>query len=449
MKNEDKYYQQRVTSLRAQIQDNFFSNSNNPTVRINIKSRHEDKNNLIITYDIFNDETIEYSTLLIDIAKNENTARKELDIQPFFITMESTIEDKTFFDLMDKMTSSKLDMLEYLSDDLDSQIELINSILDKKFFKISFVEKPFEASILVTLNLAFSPSKLLERYILLSEETYNEMYLKLIETYEDVISEAIITNKDVLENELANYTNPKYMTILNVGQANSQIVHFETMNLFYDLGLPAFSSDKPYDIARFNYENAKESNVVLSHWHEDHFLGVRYFNIKKNRKWITPSTLNCVEKISRNALDLSLILYIENKLMMIPYSIDFLLCFNEITIANGRGSICNLNESGLLFSLEKNHKIILPGDCMYKYWPDHLMLLPDILLVPHHGARLQEDVKFLRNSTLQGIAITSYGKNTYGHPNLEHIKKLVDKQYDVISTVVYEKYLKKPLTLTL
>lgn len=105
----------------------------------------------------------------------------------------------------------------------------------------------------------------------------------------------------------------------------------------------------------------------------------------------------------------------------------------------GASTTKNLNDFSLVFLLKYGQfQALFPGDADADI-QDEILLNNitlnriDILKVPHHGAKTSLRDDFLEK-TRPKIAIISVGKNSYGHPSGELIKKLEDSGIKVRRT---------------
>ena len=77
--------------------------------------------------------------------------------------------------------------------------------------------------------------------------------------------------------------------------------------------------------------------------------------------------------------------------------------------------------------------VLFPGDCSYEHFPKSLKGVPyQLLVTPHHGtAHTVPDLAADTSSSLQTKAVLSVGRNTYGHPALEHIESLLEHGFQL------------------
>ncbi|OGG40093.1 hypothetical protein A3A21_01630 [Candidatus Jorgensenbacteria bacterium RIFCSPLOWO2_01_FULL_45_25b] len=98
--------------------------------------------------------------------------------------------------------------------------------------------------------------------------------------------------------------------------------------------------------------------------------------------------------------------------------------------ANSTGKIKDINESSLVLQLKsKGVGALFTGDAgatteklLLQYLEAELPNI-DILKVPHHGSRFSSTKEFLK-AVSPKIAIIEVGKNTYGHPTPQTLKRL-------------------------
>lgn len=448
--NSQKELQNEIDRMRFKINQNLLSENNNSKIKITIKKHIVENNSFQIFFDFINNDIVNYQNMLLKISRMELNIKKSLKIQPYFICIESIVPSEYFINFLSNYTDvNGAKLLNMFNNDMDDIVNNLNEVLMDLYFKVKFSEMITDNSLEVSISLSFSPTEIIMTNIILESIIESEENDEFDRNYVDTISGCIANDNEILNKILTRYENPKYLKVLKVGQANSQLILFDKFNLFYDMGLPVFSSDAPYEIAKSVFRKSKNTNVILSHWHEDHYLGVKYFDINGNEKWIAPSTIDCLKNISGNSKLLSLILHIKDKLIMLDSTSLMPVKVNDLTLLKGVGSLCNLNDSGLILSIRNNVDALLPGDCVYKYWPNQISKYPEILIAPHHGAKIKTKPVMLGHSQDRGIAIFSYGKNTYGHPDKDHMGLLLENDYNIFSTTIQGKYTPEVLTLKL
>ena len=238
--------------------------------------------------------------------------------------------------------------------------------------------------------------------------------------------------------------------VYNVGQANCIYVRDLSTKIafFVDIGVPnEYSTVLPYDES--NEDMKKNSQVrknikklhslqcdfiILTHWHVDHMKG--YLSLSKhgeNVTWIAPIITNYVYvSIAR----LVKRLLAKQKLIMIDNSYKPKALFSKNGFELWKGyekQETKLNENSLIVKLPN---ALLPGDSMYRYWPDNL--INDLqnngcnfLVAPHHGAEIvQADkgvIKKCFSNNKADEVVFCYGNTSnsrINHPRDVHVDEL-------------------------
>ena len=92
------------------------------------------------------------------------------------------------------------------------------------------------------------------------------------------------------------------------------------------------------------------------------------------------------------------------------------------------------NDGSVVLLASAGRSVLIPGDIEAIGQAELPDLLPDILIVPHHGSA-STDLRWLE-SVVGGTAVLSYGTNTYGHPNAEIMAILVESGARIHETFV-------------
>lgn len=183
--------------------------------------------------------------------------------------------------------------------------------------------------------------------------------------------------------------------------------------------------------------------ALVSHIHEDHYGGVRDLtkifpvekvafyeaNIYREKKFLKEMNLQPENIIFLKAGDS---IQIEKNL-----KIDFIYPFKKSSSEYQRLVNDKVDENILslvsIISYEK-HKIIITGDIGFEQEKEIInhKLLPkcDILKVCHHGSRYSSSPEFI-SALSPEIAIIQCGKNFYGHPSPDVIKRLKSSKIEV------------------
>ncbi len=109
---------------------------------------------------------------------------------------------------------------------------------------------------------------------------------KYVNIHESHIELPFVSSKQEMNtmlNGVLDEFNIKTFHVLDVGQGSSNIINYENGDgedkyLFYDIGISLHSTRDP-DYSRYTglYESISYdifNALIISHWHEDHFLGI-------------------------------------------------------------------------------------------------------------------------------------------------------------------------------
>jgi competence protein ComEC len=178
--------------------------------------------------------------------------------------------------------------------------------------------------------------------------------------------------------------------------------------------------------------------IVLSHPQTDHFTGLidvlkRYqigAFIFNGRSGTADSWFELVKIIQENRIP-AVVLAAGDKIHYLDSQFNFLLPDKNFIESS------DLNETALVPLLQSlNAKILFTGDIGAKT-EDYLIqkydLDIDVLKVAHHGSKYSSSEKFLSNISPK-IAVIEVGKNSYGHPTSEVLKKLASVGTQIFRT---------------
>lgn len=314
----------------------------------------------------------------------------------------------------------------------------------------------------------------------LTKEEKKYLKCKLTKWYDDLLTRCheqnqcnIISNSDVCTNNGSSKLNnaiqlqgrPTSVKVHNVGQANHISICFDSnQHVQFDIGITKDKQDLKKIRAKHNCNQGTgmfcydaTGVVILSHWDLDHISGVTDAGQSIYQKqWIVPSFESLLggNNLSLFALTLMAHLQLRNNNNLYIIAED---CVRQKIYDNGNNmqiwtgqrartssnnankkySISAANNFGLIVTLTNNGKtVLLPGDCDYEVLPDYLKNQDyDCLVVPHHCSKMSK-VPFPQTcqSDKERIAIISYGKNNYKHPNVAHKRDLKKHKYEIKTT---------------
>lgn len=222
-----------------------------------------------------------------------------------------------------------------------------------------------------------------------------------------------------LNNALSGVPVPEAMAVLDVGQASSNVMLNDRGRpiLYFDVGRVL----KGHGIAaspRFGFCVCRPSGdpipVLLSHWHDDHFIGTRYDADLFKCIWITPPAVTNKEMSYQNG-----ILREKTKVLELPRD-PFTFTFgakNCYTLTKSEGNVNSPNQSGhALMVKSKGRYWLLPGDANYKDIGPAKNKKFTAVVASHHGGKFHGKEVPERASGYARL-VYSYGpNNSHRHP---------------------------------
>ena len=220
-----------------------------------------------------------------------------------------------------------------------------------------------------------------------------------------------------------------YLYVLDVGQGDSSLLHYQNTNILIDTGGNKYNSVitnitipilKKRGINRIDY-------LVLSHGDFDH-MG-EAINLVNNFK-VEKVIFNCG---SYNDLEQELIKVLDKK------HIKYYSCIKELNIDKNKLYFLQTKEydnendnSNVIYTELNGYKFMFIGDASVTTEKEILSKynLPDIdvLKVGHHGSKTSSSKEFI-NEINPKYSIISVGKNNrYGHPNKEVLENLKESK---------------------
>lgn len=285
------------------------------------------------------------------------------------------------------------------------------------------------------------------------EEKINHLNDVLI-GYLDNIPDDLIDNEPVITAQFGKMFDPsrRYTaTVLRVGQANAVVFDDDNYRFAFDLGLPLYCF-RVFENGEFNSEKTGYRNnddlkikdlnlnsVVISHWHDDHYLGM--FSLKRSffiggKAGIVLAPL--YRKNTKLAYRLVAYLIKRKRILFIK---------RECYIQNSKAEencvlfrLCDkkdINNDSLLLLMNNT---LFPGDCFHDRWESIVNNCPKIkgrvenMLVIHHGSNIGNPIQ--KSNYLEAVlsvvrhkAIICVGNNksetegmNYHHPDNDVIQ---------------------------
>ncbi len=220
--------------------------------------------------------------------------------------------------------------------------------------------------------------------------------------------------------------NNLYFNVADAGQGLFTTIKFKNTNLIIDCGSTSTKEFGKYTTVPYIIKRgiANIDGVFISHWDSDHYSGLKDLISSVKVKKIFAPEIN--EEIN------------ENITIIKKGSSTKLEDYFEIVILwpdeNYHGNSVN-NTSLVILMIYNNQRILLTGDIEEEV---ERMLLndlshADIIIVPHHGSKTSSTDAFVEKIS-PDIAVLSYGRNNYGIPSEEVIKKYEKENSIVLST---------------
>ena len=215
------------------------------------------------------------------------------------------------------------------------------------------------------------------------------------------------------------------IVFIDVGQGDSILCLIDGKSVLIDGGV--YESGGIVE-GVLNYYGIKGPDyVIVTHWDEDHYGGIRYLYERGRVNTIYSSSynyeFNSVQLINRG-----------DKLV---FPDGVLTCISPV-VSSGEGSF-DSNDISVVMELQSNDKkILFTGDIPFeiedKLIEDGVLSDVDILKVAHHGSRYSTSSNFL-NIAKPEYSVISVGKyNSYGHPSIEAINRLKRAGSQIIDT---------------
>lgn len=220
--------------------------------------------------------------------------------------------------------------------------------------------------------------------------------------------------------------------VKNVGQAlatslrrKENLVPF----LYFDYGWPC----DPYSVRPSNpiLPVSKDTTIILSHLHKDHWFGLKYNIHAYLCSWFIPDQMRKMQiykKVSEIVAEGGTVSVIRNDistgLLSITCGALLGIATSDKVYYHKTGNTLRLNA----FKEKDRRNILVSGDQMYNSVPTFQKEDIDILVASHHGGDYSETntMMDIPSASGEGELIYSYGEvNCYGHPS--HIRDYISK----------------------
>lgn len=240
--------------------------------------------------------------------------------------------------------------------------------------------------------------------------------------------------KSEFEHKLAHNCRASYLSVIDVGQGNSNALlaeHDLSPTLYFDIGCGVTSHK---NTTPTNLEFCFQSNpiIIMSHWDKDHWAGANIQNrlgrSGLSQEWIAPRQkidpihIAFANEITANGGVIKI-------LEMAHKEVGATVLKDKTSIKFTTGTGKSRNSTGIVFSVENNDSKnplswLLTGDCEYHYFT-HLNHSPPICIVaPHHGGKLYKSTippSPAKNNNYRRLLYSFGHKNHFHHPNQKTI----------------------------
>lgn len=238
------------------------------------------------------------------------------------------------------------------------------------------------------------------------------------------------------------------IVFLDVGQGDSSLITTSKgKRILIDGGGSPAKGEYYYDVgskvtvpALLKLGVWKIDTIMVSHIHEDHLEGlIKVIEAFKVEKVILPRT-PFVSDTSKKFTDLcgekGIKIYYAKKgdRLLIDKNTKFDILFPEIELLMGTNS--DENNNSLVGKLTyKKFSVLFTGDIEKE--AESLLLgksiNADVVKIPHHGSNTSSSLDFI-NMVSPDISIISVGKNSFGHPSKEALKRIEESSKLVLRT---------------
>lgn len=228
------------------------------------------------------------------------------------------------------------------------------------------------------------------------------------------------------------------IVFLDVGQGDSSLITtLRGKHILIDGGGSPAKGEYYYDVgakitvpALLKLGVWKIDTIMVSHIHEDHLEGlIKVVESFKIGKVILPKTPFSSEK-SKRFIDLcgekGIKIYYakEGDRLLLDKDIKFDFLFPRDVLLKGTKS--DENNNSIVGKLTyKKFSVLFTGDIEKE--AESLLLGKsidaDVIKTPHHGSKTSSSLDFI-NEVSPDISIISVGKNSFGHPSLEVLKRI-------------------------
>lgn len=238
--------------------------------------------------------------------------------------------------------------------------------------------------------------------------------------------------------------------VKNVGQGNwNEIYSGNKCEIIYDLGASIhYSSLEVKKIVKSTDAFLDRPSLIISHWDVDHYKAI--FQIESTLInhlccVLCPSNLpnltseRAFRILQDNCIYINAISPSYSRKIKSRVSLELMYEFSNLYLFRGEKS-SDRNKSGLSIALwNKRGAVILAGDHHYsQIFRDIYSKIPSGLelniITPHHGGEAGKLDRFIGKIPMVNKAVTSTGKNSYGHPKDENRKTLAKMGFTWLRT---------------
>lgn len=210
------------------------------------------------------------------------------------------------------------------------------------------------------------------------------------------------------------------VNIIDVSQGDGALIRYNGQNILIDTGgLPLSLESSGKRIVEYLRKNGvnKIDKIFISHDDLDHMGNL--YEISKS--------IRANEVIGNNIRDFNSVTMLKGEKISLGNDVYLQ------AIMDGGGDSTSNDASLVLFFSAFDYNILFTGDIEEADKNIQLSVPIDFLKVAHHGAKNSTSQVFLDQNKISK-AVISVGKNNYGHPNPDLLKRLVDHGIETFRT---------------
>lgn len=228
-----------------------------------------------------------------------------------------------------------------------------------------------------------------------------------------------------------------HLVFCDVGQGDAILVSYRTTQILIDGGpdnrvLNCLSGNMPF------WDRTIEM-VILTHPEKDHLTGlIDVFKRYQIEQFVSNSVSSeslVFNKFQEAVLEERALSYAPQKGdKFLVDGVQFRVLWPEYKVTDENWQGNSLNEISIVLELSfANFDILLTGDISSKVEEQLELAEVEVLKVAHHGSKFSTSEDFLKKIKPR-LAVISVGKDRFGHPTEEVIRKLRDLDIRILRT---------------